>query len=61
MTQRSWNDPQLREKRTRRTLLNRWGTTEDLAGLIILLASDASAYITGQDLYIDGGWLVNFM
>ena len=61
MTQRSWNDPQLREKRTRRTLLNRWGTTEDLAGLIVLLASDASAYITGQDLYIDGGWLVNFM
>jgi NAD(P)-dependent dehydrogenase (short-subunit alcohol dehydrogenase family) len=61
MTLRSWNDPEMREKRTRRTVLNRWGTTEDLAGLIVLLASDASSYITGQDLYIDGGWLVNFM
>ncbi len=61
MTLRSWNDPELREKRTRRTVLNRWGTTGDLAGLIVLLASDASSYITGQDLYIDGGWLVNFV
>jgi gluconate 5-dehydrogenase len=57
MTRTSWNDPQRRLERSQRTLLGRWGEPEDLAGLIVLLASDASAYITGQDIYVDGGWL----
>jgi len=57
MTKPSWNDRRLRAKRTERTLLGRWGVPDDLAGLIVLLASDASAYLTGQDIYVDGGWL----
>lgn len=35
--------------------LGRPGRTEDLAGLLLLLASDASAYITGQTILVDGG------
>lgn len=39
-----------------RTPLRRMATEEDLKGVIALLASDASAYITGQDILVDGGW-----
>ena len=38
--------------------LGRPGIPSDLAGATVLLASDASDYITGQTLVIDGGWLV---
>jgi gluconate 5-dehydrogenase len=57
MTNGSWQDPERRAQRSNHTLLGRWGEGADLAGLVILLASPAAAYITGQDFYVDGGWL----
>jgi NAD(P)-dependent dehydrogenase (short-subunit alcohol dehydrogenase family) len=42
-----------------RQSLKRRGTAEEIAGIILFLASDASAFITGQNLVADGGFLMN--
>jgi gluconate 5-dehydrogenase len=39
-----------------RTALRRWGKPHDLAGVAVLLASEAGAYITGQEIAVDGGF-----
>ena len=58
MTEKSWNDKKKRKQRTERTIMKRWGVSNDLIGAIIFLTSNASSYIPGQDIYIDGGWLI---
>jgi len=40
-----------------RTPMGRWGVPEDLAGAAVFLASEASAFVTGQILAVDGGWM----
>jgi gluconate 5-dehydrogenase len=40
-----------------RTPAGRWGKVEDLVGTLIYLASDASAFVNGQIVYVDGGML----
>ncbi len=37
--------------------MKRWGKPVDLAGAALFLAADASSYLTGQIIYVDGGWL----
>jgi gluconate 5-dehydrogenase len=39
-----------------RTALRRWGKPRDLAGVAVLLASEAGGYITGQEIVVDGGF-----
>ena len=57
MIKKSYNDPVMRKQRTDRLMIERYGEPEDTVGAAIFLASDASKYITGQDLYVDGGFL----
>ena len=45
------------EEITKRIPKGRWGTADDLKGLAVFLASDASAYISGAVIPIDGGYL----
>ena len=40
-----------------KTPLARWGQPDDLIGTAVLLASRAGEFITGQIIYVDGGWL----
>ena len=35
--------------------MRRWGDPDELAGLAVFLASDASSFITGQMIFVDGG------
>lgn len=54
------NDPMIiaaHEQIISRTLLGRFGQPEDLQGIALFLASDASAYCTGYTYAVDGGWL----
>jgi len=48
-------DPELSKTMKSRILLGRWGYPDDLIGAIIYFASDASNFVTGQVLFIDGG------
>lgn len=45
------------ENLLRRTPIGRFGKPEEVVGAALYLASDASSYVTGQTLFVDGGWL----
>ncbi len=55
MTQALWQNPEFDSWLCNRTPANRWGNPEELLGALIFLASEASSYINGQIIYVDGG------
>ncbi len=51
------NDPDRTKELMARIPAGRWGDPEDMGGAAVFLASDASSYINGFTLAVDGGWL----
>ena len=59
MTDAVFSDDRLYDGAVRVIPMGRPGVPADLAGAAVLLASDAGAYITGQTIVVDGGWLAS--
>ena len=48
--------PQLYDKVRARSAVGRLGEIEDVVGVLVFLASPAAGYVTGQTIYVDGGY-----
>ncbi len=59
LTERLHRDKERSQEFTSRIPMGRWGDPEELGGVAVFLASDASSYVTGQTLIVDGGLLSN--
>lgn len=60
LTQPLWENPEFDSWVKGRTPMGRWGKPEDLGNTAVFLASAASDFITGQVIYVEGGWLSTF-
>jgi NAD(P)-dependent dehydrogenase (short-subunit alcohol dehydrogenase family) len=56
LTRPLFDDPERKAFISGRTPMGRWGQPHELAGGVIFLASDASNFVTGQSILVDGGW-----
>ncbi len=51
------DDPERSKAIIERIPAGRWGVPEDLGGAVVFLASEASSYVNGYTIAVDGGWL----
>jgi NAD(P)-dependent dehydrogenase (short-subunit alcohol dehydrogenase family) len=61
LTKKLWSDPTMQAWNKANTPQQRLGTPQDMVGAAIFLASPAAAFITGQTLYVDGGYTAGWM
>ena len=60
LTQKLWSDPTMHEWGIANTPQRRLGKPEDMVGTALFLASSAAAFLTGQIIYVDGGFTAGF-
>lgn len=60
LTRKLWSDPTMQAWGMANTPLRRLGEVQDMVGTTVFLASQASAFMTGQVLYVDGGMTAGF-
>ncbi len=60
LTQKLWSDERMHAWGVANTPQRRLGLPDDMTGTAIFLASEASAFMTGQILYVDGGFTAGF-
>jgi NAD(P)-dependent dehydrogenase (short-subunit alcohol dehydrogenase family) len=54
----NWTDPERKANRLREIELKRFGEPEEVAGLALLLASEAGSFVTGEIIRVDGGMTI---
>ena len=56
LTQPIKNNPEWYQAYSHKNALKRWAQAQEIAGAVVFLASEASSYVTGSQLFVDGGW-----
>ncbi len=54
----NWSDPERRAQRMQEIALKRFGEPEEIVGLALFLASEASSFVTGEIIRVDGGQMI---
>jgi NAD(P)-dependent dehydrogenase (short-subunit alcohol dehydrogenase family) len=58
MNRQLLDDPVKYQEFVKQIPMGRWGEVEELTGIAVFLATDASSYVTGSSVFVDGGWTV---
>lgn len=56
LTEQIKENPEWYEAYANKGALGRWAQPHEMAGMVVYLASDASSYVTGAFMFVDGGW-----